>query len=73
MSDAVPLRPADELRRLRARATATKQKRQLRKARRLLGRTVAAVRRTISGEGAAAMRATAQRPRDEATVLLAAL
>jgi len=53
--------------------TATRQKRQLRKARRLLGRTVAAVRRTSSGECGAAMRATAQRLRDEATSLLATL
>jgi hypothetical protein len=53
--------------------TATRQKRQLRKARHLLGRTVAAVRRTTSGECGAAMRATAQRLRDEATSLLATL
>jgi len=45
----------------------------MRKARRLLVRTIGSIRQTIGGDCGAAMRATAQRLRDEATALLATL
>jgi len=53
--------------------TPAKQKKQVRKARRLLVRTIGSIRQTIGGDCGAAMRATAQRLRDEATALLATL